>query len=80
MKQKTAAAGSDSGRSRYVMAFMLSGGMRSVLERTSLAVKSNRVNLVLPADGSVLAGDVVERRLKALAEVLDVNKAGILEA
>ncbi len=61
------------------LAFLLSGGMRSVLERTSLSVKSNRVNLVLPSDGSVLAGDVVERRLKALAEVLGVNKIGIVE-
>lgn len=59
------------------LAFMLSGGMRGVLERSSLAVKRNRVNLVLPSDGSVLAGEVVERRLKALAEVLEV-KAGIV--
>ncbi len=59
------------------MAFMLSGGMRSVLERTSLSVTKNRVNLVLPSDGSVLAGDVVERRLKSLADVLEI-KAGII--
>ena len=59
------------------LAFMLSGGMRAVLERTSLSMKRNRVNLVLPSDGSVLAGEVVERRLKALAEVLEV-KAGIV--
>ncbi len=59
------------------LAFMLSGGMRGILERTSLAVKTNRVNLVLPSDGSILAGDVVERRLKALAEVLEL-KAGVV--
>ncbi len=59
------------------LAFMLSGGMRNILERTSLAVKTNRVNLILPSDGSVLAGDVVERRLKALADVLEL-KAGVV--
>ncbi|WP_282609657.1 exopolyphosphatase [Pelagibius sp. Alg239-R121] len=61
------------------MAFVLSGGMRSVLERTSLSIKSNRVSLILPSDGSVLAGDVVERRLKALSDVLEL-KAAIVEA
>ncbi|TQV80963.1 Ppx/GppA family phosphatase [Denitrobaculum tricleocarpae] len=59
------------------LAFMLSGGMRGILERTSLAMKPNRVNLVLPSDGSILAGDVVERRLKALADVLEL-KAGVV--
>ncbi len=61
------------------MAFLLSGGMRGVLERTSLSVKGNRLNLVLPSDGSILAGDAVDRRLRALAEVLEVNKTGIVE-
>jgi exopolyphosphatase/guanosine-5'-triphosphate,3'-diphosphate pyrophosphatase len=55
------------------MAYMLSGGISGPLEKTSLSLKDNRLKLVLPKDRSVLAGDVVERRLKALCDVLGVK-------
>jgi exopolyphosphatase/guanosine-5'-triphosphate,3'-diphosphate pyrophosphatase len=48
----------------------LSGGVASVLERTSLSVDGGALRLNVPRDEQSLAGDAVRRRLQRLAEAL----------
>ena len=49
----------------------LSGGVASVLERTSLKLGKTTVTLCVPHREEALAGDAVRRRLQRLAEALD---------
>ena len=49
----------------------LSGGVASVLERTSLNLSPTAVTLCVPHREEQLAGDAVRRRLQRLAEALD---------
>ena len=49
----------------------LSGGVASVLERTSLNLSPTAVTLCVPHREESLAGDAVRRRLQRLAEALD---------
>jgi exopolyphosphatase / guanosine-5'-triphosphate,3'-diphosphate pyrophosphatase len=49
----------------------LSGGVASVLERTSLNLSRGAVTLCVPHREEALAGDAVRRRLQRLAESLD---------
>jgi len=46
----------------------VSGGTGAILERASLAVHAERIDVVLPGDGSVVPGDALHRRLKRLAK------------
>ena len=46
----------------------LSGGVASVLERTSLNLSRTSVTLCVPHREEALAGDAVRRRLQRLAE------------
>lgn len=48
----------------------LSGGVASVLERTSLNLSSTTITLCVPHREEALAGDAVRRRLQRLAEAL----------
>ena len=51
----------------------LSGGVASVLERTSLSRDGNAVRLNVPQAEESLAGDAVRRRLQRLAEALNLR-------
>ena len=51
----------------------LSGGVASVLERTSLNLSRSAVTLCVPHRKEALAGDAVRRRLQRLAEALGRN-------
>ena len=48
----------------------LSGGVASVLERTSLKLSRTRSHLCVPHREEALAGDAVRRRLQRLADAL----------
>lgn len=56
------------------LAHTLTGGASALLRRTSLKLAGEELLLTLPEDSSVLAGEVVERRLNALANAL--NRVG----
>ena len=49
----------------------ISGGVASVLEKTSLNLSRTAVTLCVPHREESLAGDAVRRRLQRLAEALD---------
>lgn len=49
----------------------LTGGAASLLSRTTLKPAGDDLLLTLPEDGSVMAGEVVERRVNALAAALN---------
>lgn len=51
----------------------ISGGVASVLERTSLSVKGDALQLNVPRAEQPLAGDAVRRRLQHLAGSLDLQ-------
>jgi len=51
----------------------LSGGVASVLERTSLTRDRSAIRLNVPGDEEALAGDAVRRRLQRLAESFDLR-------
>ena len=53
------------------LAHTLTGGATALLQRTALKVSGERLVLILPEDGSVPAGEVVQRRLDALAKALN---------
>lgn len=53
------------------LAHTLTGGAGTLLRRTSLKVTHEELVLTLPDDDSVLAGEVVDRRLAALAAALN---------
>ncbi len=57
------------------LAITISGGTRQILRRTALVRENGRLHMHLPDDGSVVGGDAVERRLKALAKAAGL-KAG----
>jgi len=46
----------------------VSGGTGAILERAALRVHDDRIDVVLPDDGSVVAGDALHRRLKHLTK------------
>jgi exopolyphosphatase / guanosine-5'-triphosphate,3'-diphosphate pyrophosphatase len=50
------------------LAYALSGGTSGILARTRLVATPERLQLLLPDDGSVPAGEAVDRRLRALAK------------
>jgi exopolyphosphatase/guanosine-5'-triphosphate,3'-diphosphate pyrophosphatase len=49
----------------------ISGGVASVLEKTSLSLSRTAVTLCVPHREESLAGDAVRRRLQRLADALD---------
>jgi exopolyphosphatase/guanosine-5'-triphosphate,3'-diphosphate pyrophosphatase len=51
----------------------ISGGVASVLDRTSLAVENGMLRLHVPSAEESLAGDAVRRRLDRLADVLEMK-------
>lgn len=53
------------------LAHTVSGGAPQLLARTALTCDDEAVTLHLPADLASLNGDVVERRVKALAQAMD---------
>lgn len=55
------------------LAQTLSGGAPGLLEQTRLTIAGDRLILVLPADGSVLASEAVDRRFERLARALDLK-------
>jgi len=56
------------------LAYQLSGVTREVLALCALRLDgANILHLVLPRDGTIRAGDVVQRRLAALAEALEAE-------
>lgn len=52
------------------LAQTLTGGVAGLLQRTSLGLGDDAVTLMLPEDSRVLVGDVVQRRLDALAKTV----------
>lgn len=52
------------------LAYTLTGGAIGLLEETVLERRDNQILLLLPAHADILVGDVVERRLRALAKSL----------
>ncbi len=59
------------------LAYTLSAGRPQLLQRTTLRLEDDRIALALPDDGSLPVGEVVERRVKALANTLGVADAEI---
>ncbi len=55
------------------LAYTISGGAVSVLEQFRLKRKSKRLVLAGPEDAHILVGNTVQRRLKSLAESLDLG-------
>ena len=49
----------------------LTGGLTGLLNRIGLRLAADRLELLLPADLAGLRGDVVDRRLEALAKALN---------
>jgi exopolyphosphatase/guanosine-5'-triphosphate,3'-diphosphate pyrophosphatase len=49
----------------------LTGGVTTLLQRTSLTLDEETLNLTLPEDGRVMLGDSVQRRLEAVAKSLN---------
>lgn len=58
------------------LAQTLTGGVAGLLQRTSLSLDDGVLTLVLPEDSRVLVGDVVQRRLDALAKTF--RRAGTI--
>ncbi|MEI6985008.1 MAG: Ppx/GppA family phosphatase [Rhodospirillaceae bacterium] len=58
------------------LAHSLTGGVTALLNRIGLRLAADRLELLLPADMAGLRGDVVERRLDALA--LALNREGVI--
>lgn len=58
------------------LAHSLTGGVTGLLNRIGLRLAADRLELLLPADLAGLRGDVVERRLDALARAL--NREGVI--
>ncbi|HYD32602.1 MAG TPA: Ppx/GppA family phosphatase [Azospirillaceae bacterium] len=52
------------------LAHTLTGGVMTLLQRTSLRLDEDRLILVLPEDEASLKGEMVERRLESLAKAL----------
>ena len=52
------------------LAYTLTGGAIGLLETSRLARDGDRLLLILPSLADILVGDVVERRLRALAKSL----------
>ena len=50
------------------LAYSLTGGAIGILNSTRLEYHNNRLQLFIPTKANILAGDVVERRLRALAK------------
>lgn len=59
------------------LAYTLSAGAPLMLQASRLGVEKGRLILALPADGSMRIGEVVERRLQALAEAADLEIAPV---
>lgn len=60
------------------LAYQVSGATREVLAQCALQLDERReLHLILPQDGSVPVGEVVQRRLAALAEALEAKAAVI---
>jgi len=55
------------------LAHTLTGGVVALLEQAPLRLVGNRLELTLPGDAADLTGDVVQRRLDALANALDLK-------
>lgn len=55
------------------LAYTISGGITSLLERFTLSRDAETVRLIVPADQSHMAGEVVERRFGALAKALNAT-------
>jgi len=52
------------------LAHTVTGGAMNLLQRTSLVLGDEHLTLSLPEDSKCLIGEVVERRLEALAKAL----------
>jgi exopolyphosphatase/guanosine-5'-triphosphate,3'-diphosphate pyrophosphatase len=55
------------------LAHTICGGIPGFLGRTALKVGKKRLTLVLPADGDTFDGEVIERRLQAVARTLGLE-------
>lgn len=62
------------------LAHTLSGGATAQLQRTSLRLTEEVLELTLPGDAAELNGDVVQRRMDALARVLNRKARIIVQA
>lgn len=61
------------------LAYTFSGGVISLLQQVRLQRQANVVTLTLPEHADILVGDVVERRFRALAQVLSCDPAIVYE-
>ena len=55
------------------LAYTLTGGISSVLERINLVRTETTLTLQMPADLAFLAGEAVERRFVTLGKALNLN-------
>ncbi len=55
------------------LAYSVSGGAATVLNRTKLTIVGRRLRLLLPADGSLPPGGALSRRHEALAEAMGLE-------
>jgi len=60
------------------LAYTLSAGVKSLLDKVALETKEGRLCLALPRDGSIPSGEIVEQHLQALIEASKVKSGGIL--
>jgi exopolyphosphatase/guanosine-5'-triphosphate,3'-diphosphate pyrophosphatase len=60
------------------LAYTLSAGVPSLLEKVSLQNREERLCLDLPRDGSIPSGEIVERRLQALVQASQAKSGRVL--
>jgi exopolyphosphatase/guanosine-5'-triphosphate,3'-diphosphate pyrophosphatase len=59
------------------LAITVCGGTPAILRRSALSVADGNIHVKLPDDGSAAPGDVMERRLKALAKAVGLRQGTI---
>ena len=60
------------------LAYTLSAGVPSLLEKISLQNRNGQLPLDLPRDGSIPSGEIIERRLRALDQASEARSGRIL--
>ena len=60
------------------LAYTLSAGVPTLLEKVSLESRDGKLCLKLPSDGSIPPGEIAERRLQALVEASEAEDGRIL--
>ena len=55
------------------LAHTICGGIPDILNSTALKVGKSKLTLIVPADGDIFDGEVIERRVQAVARALGLE-------